>query len=94
MAKINDGGPAYPGIAFLEKNDAHAPERRSKYAVVGQHGMSLRAYLAGKALVAIGDLFEVNSDDRVTAASQRVVAKLCVGYADALIAELAKDTTS
>jgi len=58
--------------------------------------MSLRAWLAGKALsgwISTLTSEEINSygdDDRAFAEHQHEVAKTCLGYADAMIAEMDK----
>jgi len=59
-------------------------------------GMSLRAWLAGKALsgwistLTSEEIYSYGDDDRAFAEHQHEVAKTCLGYADAMIEELFK----
>lgn len=93
MSKANDGGQAFPTISFLEKNDAHAPERRSKYWTVGEGGMSLRAYFAGQALPGVIAIC-AGDKPRIGESLEGMFARKTIACADTLIAELEKDATS
>jgi hypothetical protein len=79
---INDGGTAFP------VPDSHYQNGQVQY---GTSGMSLRAYIAAKAMQAIiglttsGDAAKSNPDDL-----QAATARAACCYADALIAELGK----
>jgi hypothetical protein len=78
----NDGGPAFPE-PFVPKS--------SGLSINMHPGMSLRAYIATKAMQSIiglttsGDAAKYNHDDL-----QAATARAACGYADALIAELGK----
>ncbi len=76
--KTNDGGPAFP-----ESDTIGGP---------GGPGMSFRAYVASKvlsSLVATGQ--KIDRGDGQSADSPQERANVAVVYADALIAELAKE---
>lgn len=73
MAKpINDGGPAFP----ISAQDGGSP-----FLLTPHRGMSLRAYIAAKALQGI-----VSCES--TSGTFRDIADEAVAYADALIAAL------
>ena len=80
---INDGGPAFP----CQPLDAQGNPCNA-----AQDGMSLRAYIASRAMQAIigittsGDAAEYKPDDL-----QAATARAACGYADALIAALGKE---
>jgi len=81
MSEIRDGGPAYPSsVAVGSCGDVYQ----------GQYfGMSLRAYIATAALAGL-----LANPEEILAAPieviQAALARVSVGYADALIAELNK----
>jgi len=84
MSKINDGGPAFPeAIAVSPVGDVYP----------GMGGMSMRAYFAGQALPSVVIKCVPQECERGEA-MERMFARKAVMVADALIAELAKDTTS
>lgn len=88
MTRPNDGGPAFPAM-----KEVHAQEEISAAAYNARliPGMSLRAYLAGKAmqgLVAGITNLEVNG---IIENRPKGVSELAVLYADTLLAELEKD---
>lgn len=78
---INDGGPSFPcgpmGDSFVGEDGY------TRHQYLGMPGMSLRAWLAGQALM--GTI--ANPGDAILPAS---MAKYCVRCADAMIAELSK----
>lgn len=78
MSKINEGGPAFPQVEAY-----------------GFEGMSLRAYFAGQAMGALlTHGFLVKPSKRVDSLRRlRAVAIDSCDHADALIAELAKEST-
>lgn len=86
-----DGGPAFPTL--------HRDGQTGFTFTTG--GQSLRAYYAGQALLALvrREPWELkqkvpdaaNFAANFAATEPKVVANLCVAYADALIAELAKE---
>lgn len=85
---INDGGPAFPVAP-----DSFGPSGETSRPF---YGMSLRAYFAGQALAAIIPL-QVELTARGNARAEngaKEVALACVGFADALISELDKETTN
>lgn len=69
-----DGGPAFA-----------RPSHGTGYENVSQEGMSLRAYLAGKAMQAY-----ISADTDLIWPDAKI-AEMSVNAADALIAELAKE---
>ena len=80
-----DGGPAFPRPASIDPRDGDLTDG-NRY-VESADGMSLRAWLAGKALTGLvarghGGVPEPDADERLAAR--------CVRLADAVIAELAK----
>jgi hypothetical protein len=83
---INDGGTAFP------VPDSHYANGQVQY---GTSGMSLRAYIAAKAMQSIigwtppDDAAKYNPDDLQFATAR--TARAACGYADALIAELGKE---
>lgn len=92
MTTINDGGPAFPTDSW---------ERPAEYAdqmLVRSGGMTLRAYLAGRAMAGL----MARPDERVCPTDRlngfkewraemlQANARLCCAMADALIAELGK----
>jgi hypothetical protein len=85
--RINDGGPIHP-INVMDFQPTTGEQ-----VVREQHpGMSLRAYIAAKAMQAVigittpADAAKYNPDDL-----QAATARAACGYADALIAELSKE---
>jgi hypothetical protein len=100
MTKINDGGSAFPQHGW-----SNNPETLKRMAT--QQGMTLRAYFAGQALTN-PSVMEESGGTRADAELElhiergtydarvhwpKLVAKRCVEYADALIAELEKEKT-
>jgi len=80
---INDGGTAFP------VPDSHYPSGAVQY---GTNGMSLRAYIAAKALPAlIGLMTPADAAEYKPADLQAATARAACGYADALLAELGKE---
>jgi hypothetical protein len=84
MSKPKDGGPAFPTPAepFLDGPQGKQPA--SAWGMEGKPGMSLRAWLAG---MAMSNLVWNDTVSRIEQA-----AKLSVKMADALLAELEKET--
>lgn len=81
MEKINDGGPAFPARKY---NDSDLQGEPTIY----MPGMSLRDYFAGQALIGLLAFPHSHRDTRIDTFAENAVA-----YADALIAELAKEST-
>jgi hypothetical protein len=84
MIKRDNGGPAFPCETYGHRN--------GKETTIPTNGMSLRAYIATKAMHAIIGLttpaaIAKHSPDDLQAAT----ACAACGYADALIAELGKE---
>lgn len=88
--KPKDGGPAFP-VGFKEFDQTV----HGKAPYVGMPGMSLRQYYVGQALPAViagyTSLAEKGIGDDGTAAS--ACAKDSIAFADAVLAELSKETT-
>jgi len=89
--KSNDGGPAFP-VGFREYDQ----KIHGKAPALGLAGMSLRAYFAGQALN--GMLASESTGDGMMPANEpratweaRTAERAC-DWADALIAELQKET--
>src|SRR5262245_8393469 len=91
MSKIDDGGPAFP---------LNSPSGTPEYMPV-RDGMSLRDWFAGQALVgctigiSLGGegaqaLVEMAKEQRIT--PKEVLANICLGYADAMIAARSAET--
>lgn len=85
MSKINDGGPAFPNMGgALRGGDGT------------ESGMSIRAYLAGQAVAGLNLeewIDRVLKDESMNSEkAYGVIATYAVGVADALIAELNKET--
>lgn len=101
MKKINDGGPAFPTDRRQKEN--YMDERgygRTRTVTVSHGGMSLRAYFAGQAVQGLLAMDQVHSYVKTNGKPcqtlgevQARIAEIAVGYADALIAELAKEPT-
>jgi hypothetical protein len=74
---INDGGQAFPTV--------YGPEHF-------EEGLSLRAYIAAKALPAVLEHPEAIAlgAERMKITPSEALAKICCEYADALIKELEK----
>lgn len=77
----DDGGPAFPREAYVNPNGVAVR--------TGSDGMSLRAYLAGQAMVGVIKVYAGGTPSGSETRAQ-MCARLSVAYADALIAELAK----
>jgi hypothetical protein len=85
MAKIEDGGPAFPPHMHYDASDG-------SFVIGHSNGMSLRDYFAAMALQGwlsgpcqgdVLDSYEPDTDS--FAQHQLAVAKTCYGYADAMI---------
>ena len=81
MTKHDNGGAAFPEML------THAPDGSKLMEPIGVEGMSLRAYIATAALRGI--LSSPIDFQQATCKQGRVA--LAVEYADALLAELAKE---
>lgn len=86
--KPNDGGPAFPqpGLPYFRDGIPQNPNEGYGWAVTPAPGMTLRQYYAGQAmqgLIIHNDYGHVSNED---------LAKGAVAHADALIAELEKET--
>jgi hypothetical protein len=81
---INNGGPAFPCETYGHRN--------GKETTIPTNGMSLRAYIAAKAMPAIiGLMTPADAAEYKPADLQAATARAACGYADALIAELEKE---
>ena len=81
---INDGGPAFPCETYGHRN--------GKETTIPTNGMSLRAYVATKAMQSIiGLMTPADAAEYKPADLQTATARAACGYADALIAELGKE---
>jgi hypothetical protein len=88
MSTIKDGGPAFPATRYEQVGtlaDHGCDDDSPTYGEVSYPGLSLRDWFAGQALTGIADHFTV-SNDATTKASQKVIARLCYDYADAMLA--------
>lgn len=76
--KIDDGGPAFPLYrGFAPRDGDHLP------------GMSLRAWLAGKAMQSVMDSFYREKENPISSdEAPEFVADTALEFADALIAKL------
>lgn len=102
MGRINDGGPAFPGLEFPEGNGCAKRSFPEGDWEQYQPGMTLRDYFAGCALRGLtsnGDAIAASKDlaglaedemERIVhgAAPKQamVIANWCYGYADAMLA--------
>lgn len=80
MAKINDGGPAFPGTMYGQTKSVSHP------------GMDLRDWFAGQALASMGGRL-LEAAYEAGASRDRVpddIAIVVYGLADAMLAERAK----
>lgn len=98
MSKPNDGGSAFPVMLPVEVlNDlSHtAGPAKAKLELEKYFGMSLRAYFAGQVLVGLcanSEWRKRELESGETGMFTNIYANLAVQRADALIAELAKET--
>lgn len=80
---INDGGPAFP-VSTSALNDGPAYGHQDGPDTWQFSGMSLRDYLAGQALHGL-------VKENQTKYGKEVIVKACYEYADAMLAERAKE---
>lgn len=76
MAKVNDGGPAFPRIEIGDE------DKRGVTYVAALGGLSVRQWYAGQALV----LIDHNMRSRDLNMSYEQIAKVAFEIADAMIA--------
>ena len=84
MSTRDDGGPAFARTVVF------AGENAENFSMEQDHGMSLRAWLAGKALAGITAHHGVtlSHEHRNTGRHDQQAAHAAVRYADATLAEL------
>lgn len=89
MSRPNDGGPAFP---LASKGWIGKSVEDLKPTEIVRHGMSLRAYLAGKAMQGlVAGITRLHpSHENIIENRPQDVSELAVLYADTLLAELGK----